>query len=117
RVAAGPLTATDLMHGPVAAIDGLFPVWTIAGADPSLPAVRDAAARARAAGGWLIASGPAADAIEDAAYTIPVPRPPLALLSPILSVAPGQVLAGALARAKGFDPDRPNGLSKVTLAA
>jgi hypothetical protein len=31
----------------VAAIDGLFPVWTIASADASLPAVREAAARAR----------------------------------------------------------------------
>ena len=50
RVAAEPLTATDLIHGPVAAIDGLFPVWTIASADESLPAVREAAARARAAG-------------------------------------------------------------------
>jgi glucosamine--fructose-6-phosphate aminotransferase (isomerizing) len=104
------------MHGPVAALDGLFPVWTIAGDDPSLPGVRDAAARARAAGATLIASGPAAEAIEGAAHTIPVPKPPLALLSPILSVAPGQALAGALARAKGFDPDRPHGLSKVTLA-
>ena len=50
RVAAEPLTATDLVHGPVAAIDAFFPVWTIASADESLPAVREAAARARAAG-------------------------------------------------------------------
>src|SRR6266545_7157825 len=27
RVAAEPLTATDLAHGPVAALDALFPVW------------------------------------------------------------------------------------------
>ena len=30
RVAAEPLTATDLSHGPVAALDALFPVWAIA---------------------------------------------------------------------------------------
>ena len=30
RVAAEPLTATDLAHGPVAALDPLFPVWAIA---------------------------------------------------------------------------------------
>jgi glucosamine 6-phosphate synthetase-like amidotransferase/phosphosugar isomerase protein len=48
--------------------------------------------------------------------TIPVPKPGLALLTPLLSVVPGQVLAGALARAKGLDPDRPHGLTKVTLA-
>jgi glutamine---fructose-6-phosphate transaminase (isomerizing) len=38
------------------------------------------------------------------------------VLAPVLSVAPGQLLAWALAQAKGLDPDRPNGLSKVTLA-
>ena len=116
RVAAEPLTATDLVHGPVAALDGLFPVWTIASDDESLPAVREAAARARAAGATLIASGTAAREIAGAAYSVPVPAPPLPLLAPLLSVAPGQLLAWALAQAKGLDPDRPAGLSKVTLA-
>jgi glucosamine--fructose-6-phosphate aminotransferase (isomerizing) len=116
RVAAEPLTATDLAHGPVAAIDGLFPVWTIASGDASLPAVKDAAARVRAAGGTLLASGTAALEIDAAAYYVPVARPSISLLEPLLSVAPGQVLAWALAQAKGLDPDRPNGLTKVTLA-
>lgn len=116
RIAAEPLTATDLLHGPVAAIDGLFPVWTIASADEGLPAVREAAARAHAAGAVLIASGTAAAEIEAAEHYVPIPAPPLALLTPLLSVAPGQLLAWGLARARGLDPDRPNGLSKVTLA-
>ena len=38
------------------------------------------------------------------------------LLAPLLSVVPGQLFAGAVARAKGLDPDQPRGLSKVTLA-
>ena len=50
RVAAEPLTATDLAHGPVAALDPNFPVWTIADDDAALPAVLEAAARVRAAG-------------------------------------------------------------------
>lgn len=116
RVAAEPLTATDLMHGPVAAIDGLFPVWTIASADESLRAVQEAAARARAVGATVIASGTAAAEIPGAAIVLPVPRPPLPVLTPLLSVAPGQLLAWALAQAKGLDPDRPDGLNKITLA-
>ena len=115
RVAAEPLTATDLVHGPVAAIDGLFPVWTIASADESLAAVREATARARAAGALVVACGTAAREIE-AEHHLPVPPPPLPLLSPLLSVAPGQLFAWALAQARGLDPDRPSGLSKVTLA-
>jgi glucosamine 6-phosphate synthetase-like amidotransferase/phosphosugar isomerase protein len=35
---------------------------------------------------------------------------------PALSVVPGSCFAWALAQAKGLDPDRPSGLSKVTLA-
>ncbi len=116
RVAAEPLTATDLAHGPVAALDGLFPVWVIAAADESLPAVLEAARRAREAGATLIASGTAAGAVEGAAYAVPIPAPPMPILAPLLSVAPGQLLAWALAQAKGLDPDRPAGLSKVTLA-
>ena len=116
RVAAAPLTATDLAHGPVAALDGLFPVWTIAPDDPLLPAVKEAAARARAVGATLLVSGAGAAAIPDGDYYIPVPKPHLALLAPLLSVVAGQVLAWALAQAKGLDPDRPHGLTKVTLA-
>ena len=116
RVAAEPLTATDLVHGPVAALDALFPVWTIASRDESLPAVVDAAKRVRGAGATLVASGTAAGEIEDAAYVLPVPEPPLPILAPLLSVVPGQLFSAALAQAKGLDPDRPVGLSKVTRA-
>ena len=116
RVAAEPLTATDLAHGPVAALDPLFPVWTIASNDETLPAVVEAAERVRLAGATLVASGDAADKLAGAAYALPVPSPPSPLLSPLLSVVPGQLFALELARAKGLDPDRPEGLTKVTLA-
>jgi glucosamine--fructose-6-phosphate aminotransferase (isomerizing) len=35
-------------------------------------------------------------------------------LSPIVTVVPGQMLAFHLSRQRGFDPDQPRGLSKVT---
>jgi glucosamine--fructose-6-phosphate aminotransferase (isomerizing) len=116
RVAAEPLTATDLAHGPVAALDPLFPVWTIASHDETLTAVLEAAARVHAAGATLVASGNAAEAVAGADYFVPTARPPSPLLSPLLSVVPGQLFAWALAQAKGLDPDRPRGLNKVTLA-
>ena len=116
RIAAEPLTATGLAHGPVAALDALFPVWAIASDGENLAAVREAAARARSAGATVIASGAAAHEIEGAVYSLPTPRPPLPLLAPLLSVAPGQLFAWALAQARGLDPDHPRGLTKVTLA-
>ena len=74
RVAAEPLTATDLAHGPVAALDGFFPVWAIASDDESLGAVQEAAERVRAAGATLIASGTAAEQLAGATYVLAVPR-------------------------------------------
>jgi glucosamine--fructose-6-phosphate aminotransferase (isomerizing) len=116
RTAAWPLTATDLAHGPVAVLDPLFPVWVIASRDETLPAVQEAVARIREFGATIVASGDAATAIDGAEYVLAVPEPVLPLLSPLLSVVPGQLFSSALARATGFDPDRPRGLSKVTLA-
>ena len=116
RIAAEPLTATDLAHGPVAALDPHCPVWTIASEDEALPAVLEAAERARAAGASLVASGSAASRVAGAEFVIPLPPAPSPLIAPLLSVVPGQLFAWAVARAKGLDPDRPNGLQKVTLA-
>lgn len=116
RVAAEPLTATDLVHGPVATLDALFPVWVIASRDAGLPVVLEAAERARAARATLLASGSAAGDVEGAAHVLPVPEPPSPLFGPLLSVVPGQLFAATLARAKGLDPDHPEGLTKVTLA-
>ena len=116
RLAAEPLTATDLAHGPVAAIEALFPVWTIASHDETLPAVVEAAVRARAAGATLLASGNAAAKIPRAAFSLPVPKPPRPAFAPLLSVVAGQLFAAALSRAKGLDADQPEQLTKVTLA-
>jgi glucosamine--fructose-6-phosphate aminotransferase (isomerizing) len=114
RVAADALTATDLAHGPVNAVDALFPVWAIATVEENLPSVVEAARRAREVGATLIATGAAADRIDDAAYVLPTPAAPSAVLSPLVSVVPGQLFARALALAKGHDPDRPTHLTKVT---
>jgi glutamine---fructose-6-phosphate transaminase (isomerizing) len=116
RVAAEPLTATDLAHGPVAALDPFFPVWAIASPDESLRAVVEAAARVREAGAAVVASGSAAHEIAGAAYSLPVPESGDRLFAPLLSVVPGQLFAAGLAKAKGLDADRPDRLSKVTLA-
>jgi glucosamine--fructose-6-phosphate aminotransferase (isomerizing) len=35
-------------------------------------------------------------------------------LSPIAAIVPGQLLAFHLSRLRGFDPDQPRGLKKVT---
>ena len=117
RVAAESLTATDLVHGPVATLDPLFPVWVVASRDAGLRTVLEAAERARLARATLVASGSAASDVAGAAHVIPVLDAPSPLLGPLLSIVPGQLFAAALARAKGLDADHPEGLTKITLAS
>ena len=78
----------------------------------SLPAVRSASI-----GIWAgVGSRDEDTRHAGATHYLPVPWPPARLLSPLLSVAPGQTVAWALAVAKGLDADSPAGLTKVTLA-
>lgn len=116
-LAAKALTATSMAHGPVAALDRSFPVWAVAGDEATLPAVEEAVRRARDAGAPVIATGPEAGALDGATFTLATPHAPDPLLSPLLSVLPGQLFARTLALAKGIDPGAPRHLRKVTLAA
>jgi glucosamine--fructose-6-phosphate aminotransferase (isomerizing) len=116
RIAAEPLTATAMQHGPVAALDALFPLWVIASDDASLHAVVAAAKRAREIGGTVLASGPAHERVDGAAFRLPSPPAPSPELEPLVSVVAGQLFAWSLARAKGLDPDRPAHLTKITVS-
>ena len=75
-IAAEPMTATDLVHGPIAALDPMFPVWAIASNDAGLPAVQEAAQRATDVGATVVASGSAAQKVESAAYRLAIPEAP-----------------------------------------
>jgi glucosamine--fructose-6-phosphate aminotransferase (isomerizing) len=62
--------------------------------------------RGRGADVYVAAPGAGAD--------LPLPADVPEALAPIVAVVRAQQLALALARARGFDPDAPAGLSKVT---
>ena len=65
----------------------------------------------------MIATGPAAVQLGEVTATPATPAAPEPLLSPLLSVLPGQLSARALALAKGLDPATPRNLENVTSAA
>jgi len=104
------LSAVEVQHGPRAVIDEAFPVLALALDDP---AGRDAAAFAAglAARGHKVALASAAPV---AGTHLPLPPPLHPLLDPIVAVQAFYPLAAQLAGARGLDPDRPRGLSKVT---
>ena len=52
--------------------------------------------------------------VAGATGVVALPRPLPEPLSPLTAVIPGQLLALHLSLARGLDPDRPRGLTKVT---
>jgi glutamine---fructose-6-phosphate transaminase (isomerizing) len=104
------LSAAEVQHGPRAVIDRAFPVLVLALEDP---AGRDAAAFAAelAARGHAVA---VASAAPVAKRHLPLPPPLHPLLDPIVAAQAFYPFAARLAEARGRDPDRPHGLSKVT---
>lgn len=54
------------------------------------------------------------DALALAQTPLPLPKGVPEWLSPLVTVVPGQIFALGLTLAKGFDPDHPRGLRKVT---
>jgi glucosamine--fructose-6-phosphate aminotransferase (isomerizing) len=105
--------AGEMKHGPIALICDQFPVVVLAPAGPSYDKVVSNLAEVRARGARIIAVATVGDAtIEsqvDAVLWIP---PTLPLFQPLLSVLPLQMLAYAVAVAKGNDVDQPRNLAK-----
>jgi len=102
------------MHGPIAVIQGGFPVVLVAPRGRVFDDLLDVARQLKARGADLVM-------ISDAPDALALSRAPLALpaalpewLSPLTAVIPGQLLAYHLTAAKGYDPDHPRGLTKVT---
>jgi glucosamine--fructose-6-phosphate aminotransferase (isomerizing) len=101
-------SAADLRHGPIAAVTRGLPVVALCTSGPARADVASLIAeiRARQAKVLVIGDGERAD------VSIPggAPEP----LAPIVAVVRGQQLAHELALALGYDPDSPEGLTKVT---
>jgi len=112
---AEPYSVADLLHGPVALVDGGFPVILIAPSGRSLLDVPDLLSLLEARGARLLAISDAPEVLARSPLHFALPQGVPEWLSPIVSVVPGQLFAGALAQSVGQDPDRPRGLSKVTL--
>jgi glucosamine--fructose-6-phosphate aminotransferase (isomerizing) len=114
-LAAEPYSVADLLHGPVAMIDRGFPVILIAPSGRTLEELPALLSLLEARGARVLTLSDAPEILWRAQSQIELPMGIPEWLSPIVAVVPGQLFAGALARASGNNPDRPRGLSKVTL--
>jgi glucosamine--fructose-6-phosphate aminotransferase (isomerizing) len=119
RLFAEGYSSADFSHGPVVLSAPGVPVLAIRPVGPMGVAVDEGIRAAHDAGGrpWVVATDDAYPADEGAARRIVLPLPsdlPPGL-APLATILPGQLLAEAVARRRGYDPDAPPGLHKVTL--
>jgi len=111
-LAARAYSGADLLHGPVAAVDGETAVLAVTSAGKGGDALHEVLDVVHSRGADVLAVGSAADKVS-AALRIPVAET-AEEVAPILEILPIQSLAHGLALARGGDPDSPRGLKKVT---
>ena len=112
RIFAEGYSTADLEHGPVVLAGPAIPTLILR-PDGRMGAAIDPAIRrveARGSRPWLIGGREVTTAGRSLGLAFDLPE----ALSPLAFILPGQLLAEAVARSAGFDPDAPAGLTKVT---
>jgi len=103
-------SAAEVLHGPAAIVRERFPVLALSVEDAARAHVRTTAERLAAQGADVFVTG---DAVPGA-VALPVPPPLHPLVDPLVAVAGFYPLVESLSRRRGFDPDTPFRLQKVT---
>lgn len=114
-VVAEPYSPADFQHGPVAILSAGFPVLAIAPKGtvfPDLFALLSDLVDRRKARLLVLSNDDKALAVAESPLRLPPDLPEW--LSPLVSVVPTQLFCYHLTRAKGYDPEKPRGLTKVT---
>ena len=105
---AEPFSSAEVLHGPNELAGEGFPVLLFRSEDAGDASVQEAARRLAAQGASVMMAG------GGDPETLPVPRAPHPALAPILQIQAFYRMADALAGDRGYNPDRPRHVQKVT---
>ncbi len=115
HVFADPYSAADFQHGPVALVEPGVPLIAIVRAGPTAAGLTGQLLQLREdldPDLTVLSDVPAA--LAAATRPVAIPPPPAEWLGPILTIVAGQLHAMHLTIARGFDPDAPRSIHKVT---
>jgi len=105
---AEPFSSAEVLHGPNELAGENFPVLLFRSEDAGDASVQDAARRLAAQGAPVLTAGGGEPG------NLPVPRAPHPALAPILQIQAFYGMADALAGERGYNPDQPRHVQKVT---
>jgi glucosamine--fructose-6-phosphate aminotransferase (isomerizing) len=114
-VLAEPYSSADFQHGPLALVEQGFPVIAVVPEGEIASEMLDFLRQLREREAELVVISALDEALSLAQTRLSIPVGIPEWLSPLLAVIPGQIFALGLTLAKGFAPDHPRGLRKVTL--
>jgi glucosamine--fructose-6-phosphate aminotransferase (isomerizing) len=114
-ITAEAYSSADFQHGPMAMIEPGFPVILIAPKGTLLTHMKEFAMGLQDRKAELIVISDDNDMLALGNTRLAIAEGAPEWLSPVLAVMPGQLLGLHLAIAKGWDPDAPRGLRKVTV--
>jgi glucosamine--fructose-6-phosphate aminotransferase (isomerizing) len=107
-------STAEFQHGPIAAISPRAPVLLLATGDATRSSNAQAAARLHELQADLTVVTSARELLAGAHATVPLPAGLQPATEAFLLVMVGQLLALHLTVSRGYDPDRPRNISKVT---
>lgn len=112
---AKPYSGADFLHGPIAIVGEGFPCFLYVPDGRAYPMMLELGLKLRERAAEMIVVAHSPEVLDMAQRPLQIPVPCDELLSPLLYIVPGQLWAFHLAHARGQNPDKPRGLSKVTL--
>jgi glucosamine--fructose-6-phosphate aminotransferase (isomerizing) len=114
-VVAEPYSSADFRHGPIAMIEGGFPVMAVAPTGKVFDTMLDMLGRLRhEQSAELVVISNEKRALSLAQSPIHLPASIPEWLSPIVDIVPAQLFACHLTRSKGYDTEKPRSIGKVT---
>ncbi len=108
-------SGADLLHGPIAALDGRMLTFVVAHSGPGAAGTDELIDELRARGVALVGISDDQALLRRVDTPLPLVAGVPEWLSPLVAVVPGQLAAFRLATLRGGDVDNPHGLHKVTL--
>ncbi|MFC1879441.1 SIS domain-containing protein [Chloroflexota bacterium] len=114
-VVAEPYSSADFQHGPIAMVDSGFPVMAVAMAGDVFPDVLDLLARLREQHqAELLVVSDRSEALELAQSPLALPEGIPEWITPLVAIIPAQLFAYYLTLVRGFDPNHPRIIQKIT---
>ena len=114
-IIAEPYSSADFQHGPIAMVEGGFPILAVAPTGKVRDSMREMLTRLRREqDAELVVISDDTDVLSLAQSPVQLPLQIPEWLTPLVSILPAQLFACHLTQVKGYDTEKPRSITKVT---